>query len=243
MKSLFMSALLIMLIISACSEQTDEKSDSVSQVNSEPDTAQSITDHPCGILSRAEIDSIKQAVQDMTVDQVQKDEFAVLETSMGDIVVKFFPEIAPKHCRSFKRLAVSGFLNCTYFHRIIKGFVIQGGDILTRDDSPNNDGTGGPGYTVPAEFNDTSHDLGILSMARSSDPNSAGSQFFICLSREKTKALDGNYTVFGRVVKGLDVVQKIGNVAVEANPMTGEPSFPVEHVYLYRVYMINDGSL
>ena len=226
------------LFAAAC---TDEKTESDAAV--QMDSVQTASDSLCEPVSQAVIDSIKQVAQETKVEQVAQDEYAVLETSMGDIVVEFFPDVAPQHSRSFKRLATIGFFDCTYFHRVIEDFVIQGGDILTRDDSPLNDGTGGPGYNIPAEFNDIPHDLGVLSMARSSDPNSAGSQFFICLSRERTKPLDGQYTVFGKVVKGMDVVQEIGSTEVKENPATGEPSFPVEPVYLYRVYMINKADL
>ncbi|MBN1479040.1 peptidylprolyl isomerase [candidate division KSB1 bacterium] len=156
---------------------------------------------------------------------------------MGTIAIAFYSDIAPEHTRSFKRLVTSGFYNGTRFHRIIDTFMIQGGDILTRDDNPDNDGSGGPGYNVPAEFNNIPHDLGILSMARSQDPNSAGSQFFICLSRERTSALDGQYTAFGKVIGGLDVVQAIGKVEVRASRY-GEFSVPVEPVVIKSAYMV-----
>lgn len=138
------------------------------------------------------------------------DEVGVINTEFGDIVVEFFPDIAPLHTANFKKLARSGFYDGTTFHRVIPGFVIQGGDPNSKDSNPNNDGQGGPGYSLKAEFNDRPHIKGTLSMARSSDPNSAGSQFFICL--DKTPHLDGKYTNFGRVIKGLDVVDRIGNL-------------------------------
>jgi peptidyl-prolyl cis-trans isomerase B (cyclophilin B) len=156
---------------------------------------------------------------------------------MGTMAVAFYTDIAPEHTRSFKRLVTSGYYNGTRFHRIIDNFMIQGGDILTRDDNPDNDGTGGPGYNVPAEFNGIPHDLGILSMARAQNPNSAGSQFFLCLSREGTRGLDGQYTVFGKVVGGLDVLKAIGKVPVRPNKY-GENSAPVEPVYLINAYMV-----
>ena len=144
------------------------------------------------------------------------DEVAVIETDIGEIVLEFFPDIAPMHVANFKKLASYGFYDSTTFHRVVPGFVIQGGDPKSKDPYPENDGTGGPPWTVAAEFSETPHDKGILSMARSRDINSAGSQFFICLSREKTKQLDGQYTVFGKVIKGIEVVEKIG--AVERDP-------------------------
>lgn len=242
MRKLLTAGLMLLVTMTTCTNKNEKAMDSPSREKAKSESVQTRTDQPCEPVSSAVIDSILQVVQQTTVDQVKDDECAVLETSMGDIVVEFFPEKAPKHCRSFKRLAVSGYYDCTYFHRVLKGFVIQGGDILTRDENPDNDGTGGPGYTIPAEFNDTPHDLGILSMARSRDPNSAGSQFFICLSRERTKFLDGEYTVFGQVIEGLDVVKSIGEIDVNKNRM-GEPSVPVEPVYVYRVYMINKSDI
>ena len=139
--------------------------------------------------------------------EVAEDEVALIETDLGRIVLEFFPKVAPQHCGNFKRLANSGFYNGVKFHRVIAGFMIQGGDILTRDANPQNDGTGDPGYTIPAEFNDTPHDRGILSMARRGDPNSAGSQFFICVGA--AYQLNGQYTVLGRVIEGMEVADKI----------------------------------
>ncbi len=138
-------------------------------------------------------------------------EVGVIDTDLGKIVIEFFPDIAPLHVANFKKLAKAGFYDGTTFHRVIPEFVIQGGDPNSKDGDPYNDGTGGPPWTVAAEFSETPHDKGILSMARSGgDINSAGSQFFICLSRERTKSLDNQYTVFGRVIEGLEVVEKIG---------------------------------
>jgi len=189
------------------------------------------------ILTQDEINDILATVAATKVDQVGDRQVAVLETSVGTIVLAFYTDVAPEHCKGFKRLVTSGFYNGTKFHRIIDGFVIQGGDILTRDDNPDNDGTGGPGYNLPAEFNGIPHDLGIISMARSQDPNSAGSQFFICLSRQGTQALDGKYTVFAKVIGGLDVVQKLGKTPVRPNKY-GENSSPVQPVYIENAYMV-----
>ncbi len=132
---------------------------------------------------------------------------AVIDTKFGRIVIKFFPELAPNHVANFKKLAKKGFYNGTTFHRVIPGFMIQGGDSNSKDDDRSNDGSGGPGYTINAEFNKTDHKRGVLSMARSTDPNSAGSQFFICVNH--APHLNGQYTAFGEVVEGLDVVDKI----------------------------------
>jgi peptidyl-prolyl cis-trans isomerase B (cyclophilin B) len=132
---------------------------------------------------------------------------AVLETKFGEITLKFFPEIAPKHVNSFIELASSGFYDGTTFHRVVPGFVIQGGDPNSKSKDRSQHGTGGPGYTLEAEFSNTPHKRGTLSMARAADPNSAGSQFFICVA--DAAFLDGQYTVFGEVSEGMDVVDEI----------------------------------
>ncbi|MEE9257919.1 MAG: peptidylprolyl isomerase [Nitrospinaceae bacterium] len=131
----------------------------------------------------------------------------VIETMMGTIEVEFFEDKAPGHVKNFKDLAEKGFYDGTTFHRVIPGFMIQGGDPNTKGDDRSTYGTGGPGYSIDAEFNDISHDRGILSMARSQDPNSAGSQFYIVV--KDSHFLDGQYTVFGKVTQGMDVADKI----------------------------------
>lgn len=132
----------------------------------------------------------------------------LIKTKFGEMKVVLFPDLAPKHVESFLKLAKSGFYNGTIFHRVIPGFMIQGGDPYTKDPSKRSYyGMGGPGYTLPAEFNKIHHEAGILSAARTADPNSAGSQFFIMV--DKAPHLDGQYTVFGEVENGLDVAQKI----------------------------------
>ncbi len=139
---------------------------------------------------------------------------AKIQTKHGDIAIEFFPEVAPNHVENFKKLATSGFFDGTLFHRIVPGFVIQGGDPLTK--SPANKGrwgTGGPGWSVKAEFNKKKHSRGVLSMARSMDPNSAGSQFFIVL--KDSDFLNGQYTVFGKVISGMDVVDKIAGLKTD----------------------------
>jgi peptidyl-prolyl cis-trans isomerase B (cyclophilin B) len=161
------------------------------------------------LLTEEEIDDILIEIAQTHPQPVKEDERAVIETPYGRIVIQFFPEEAPVHCANFKRLAQAGFYNGTTFHRVIPGFMIQGGDILSRDDNRYNDGTGGPGYTIPAEFNSIHHGPGIVSMARAQDPNSAGSQFFIC--HKDAGFLDKEYTVFGKVTEGMDVVDKIAN--------------------------------
>lgn len=133
-------------------------------------------------------------------------EIAVLQTNYGVIKVRFFPEKAPRHVESFTKLSRDGFYDGTEFHRVIPGFMIQGGDPNSKTGN-GPVGTGGPGYKIPAEFNDIKHTRGILSAARSSDPNSAGSQFF--LMHQNSPHLDGQYSVFGEVIEGMEVVDKI----------------------------------
>jgi len=134
------------------------------------------------------------------------EEIAVITTPKGVIKFEFYPEDAPKHVAAFIELAQKGFYDGTKFHRVEPGFVVQGGDPLSKTDDPLV-GTGGPGYRLEAEFNARQHLEGTVAMARSMDPNSAGSQFYICLAPQP--GLDGQYTVFGQVVEGLDVVHQI----------------------------------
>ncbi len=131
----------------------------------------------------------------------------VIETKFGNIELKLFPDIAPGHVENFLKLAKSSFYDGTIFHRVIPGFMIQGGDPNSKGEDKSTHGTGGPGYAIDAEFNDKPHVRGTLSMARSRDPDSAGSQFFIVV--KKSSFLDHQYTVFGEVVSGLEVVDEI----------------------------------
>lgn len=136
---------------------------------------------------------------------------AIIKTKFGEMEIKFYPDVAPKHVENFVKLAKEGFYNGTIFHRVIPGFMIQGGDPNTKDSLKKETyGQGGPGYTINAEFSDIPHKRGIVSMARASDPNSAGSQFFIVV--EDSRFLDRKYTVFGEVTKGLGVADKIVNL-------------------------------
>ncbi len=132
---------------------------------------------------------------------------AVIETKFGNITLKFFPEVAPGHVKNFLDLAKKGFYDGTTFHRIIPGFMIQGGDPNSKSPDKSKHGMGGPGYTIKAEFNEKPHKRGTLSMARAGHPDSAGSQFFICV--KDAPFLDRQYTVFGEVVSGMDVADKI----------------------------------
>jgi peptidyl-prolyl cis-trans isomerase B (cyclophilin B) len=138
-----------------------------------------------------------------------------IKTEYGDITVEFYSDEAPKTVENFKKLARSGFYDGLIFHRIVPGFVIQGGDPHTKYTSNKGKwGTGGPGWNVKAEFNKNTHSRGILSMARSQDPDSAGSQFFIIL--KDSKFLDGKYTIFGKVISGMDIVDKIAAIRTDS---------------------------
>ena len=140
---------------------------------------------------------------------VSAQEIAVIETKFGKIEIQFFKDKAPGHVKNFKDLAKKGFYDGTIFHRVIPGFMVQGGDPNTKSDDRSNHGMGGPGYSIKAEFNDTPHKRGILSMARSQDPNSAGSQFYIVV--KDSAFLDGKYTAFGKVLSGMTVADQIVN--------------------------------
>ncbi|MDQ3280722.1 MAG: peptidylprolyl isomerase [Acidobacteriota bacterium] len=147
---------------------------------------------------------------------------AELHTTAGEIDIRFFPDVAPNHVKNFIDLAQQGFYNGTKFHRIIPGFMIQGGDPNSVSGSPNSWGTGGSPNRLRAEFNSVPHKRGIVSMARSSDPNSASSQFFIVTS--DSTFLDNQYTVFGQVTKGMDVADKIVNSPKGANDRPNDPT-------------------
>jgi peptidyl-prolyl cis-trans isomerase B (cyclophilin B) len=163
-------------------------------------------------------------------------EVAVIKTSAGEMVVEFWPDIAPKTVQNFKTLAQKGFYDGTAFHRIVKGFMIQGGDPLTKDVNREDEwGTGGPGHTIKAEFNDRPHQRGVISMARSQNPDSAGSQFFICLA--DAKFLDRNYTAFGRLIKGDEVLGKIGETPVKSSN-SGEKSKPLTRVAVETIKIV-----
>jgi peptidyl-prolyl cis-trans isomerase B (cyclophilin B) len=142
------------------------------------------------------------------------DEVAVIKTNQGEMVLEFYPDVAPKHVENFKTLAKKGFYDGTCFHRVIKDFMIQGGDPLTKDEAKKDRwGTGDPGYKIKAEFNKKPHVRGTLSAARSQDPDSAGCQFFIC--HGTPSFLNGQYTVYGQLIKGDDVLEKIATTPTE----------------------------
>jgi peptidyl-prolyl cis-trans isomerase B (cyclophilin B) len=163
-------------------------------------------------------------------------EVAIIKTSLGEMTVQFWPDVAPNTVENFKKLARQGFYDGTAFHRIIRGFMVQGGDPLTKDLGKEElYGTGDPGYKIKAEFNQKIHERGVLSMARSRDPNSAGSQFFICLGR--AEHLDNQYTAFGKVIKGEDVLTKIGDTPVGPS-RSGEPSKPKTRIEVQSIKIV-----
>jgi peptidyl-prolyl cis-trans isomerase B (cyclophilin B) len=168
-------------------------------------------------------------------------EVAVIKTSEGEMVVQFWTNAAPKTVENFKKLARDGFYDGTIFHRIIKGFMIQGGDPNSKDPAKESSyGAGGPGYKINAEFNDFPHVRGVISMARENDPDSAGSQFFICLG--SIPRLDHKYTTFGKLIKGDDVLDKIGDTAVTKNSM-GEQSKPTKRVVIENIKIVPADSV
>lgn len=164
-------------------------------------------------------------------------ELAVMTTDHGELVLEFWDDVAPGTVENFKKLAKEGFYDGTCFHRLIAGFMIQGGDPESRDDSKQHLwGTGGPGYTIKAEFNKRQHQRGVISMARSNHPDSAGSQFFICFA--DVPFLDGQYTCFGKVISGETVLETLEKTPVESSG-SGEKSKPVSKVGLESIKIVN----
>jgi peptidyl-prolyl cis-trans isomerase B (cyclophilin B) len=160
-------------------------------------------------------------------------EQAVIKTSYGEMTIAFWPDVAPKTVENFKKLARSGFYDGTAFHRVIKGFMIQGGCPNTKAGERGAPGTGGPGYQIKAEFNAKAHVRGVISMARSTNPDSAGSQFFIC--HGDARFLDRQYTAFGELVAGEDVLEKIANAPTGGG---GEKSTPVERLGIESIKIV-----
>jgi peptidyl-prolyl cis-trans isomerase B (cyclophilin B) len=162
-------------------------------------------------------------------------ENAIIKTSYGEMTLAFWPDVAPKTVENFKKLAREGFYDGTAFHRIIKGFMVQGGCPNTKTGKHGIPGTGDPGYKIKAEFNAKSHVRGVISMARASNPDSAGCQFFIC--HGDAKFLDKHYTAFGELIKGDDVLERIANVPTKSE-RGGEKSTPIDRVELESVKIV-----
>jgi peptidyl-prolyl cis-trans isomerase B (cyclophilin B) len=168
-------------------------------------------------------------------------EVAIIKTTAGELVVEFWSDVAPKTVENFKTLANKGFYDGTAFHRIVKGFMIQGGDPLTKDPGAERSwGTGDPGYKIKAEFNERPHVRGVLSMARSQHPDSAGSQFFICLA--DARFLDKQYTAFGKLIKGDDVLGRLGDTPTTSGN-SGERSKPLSRVGVESVKIVPADSV
>src|SRR5436189_6319090 len=189
------------------------------------------------ILAAAALAEEKKETSPMSTSN----EVAVIKTNEGELVVQFWTDAAPNTIENFKKLARQGLYDGTIFHRIVKGFMIQGGDPNSKDPAKEDSyGQGGPGYKVKAEFNNHSHDRGVISMARGPDPDSAGSQFFICLT--PVHRLDHQYTTFGKLIKGDDVLEKIGDTSVSRNSM-GEPSKPTKRVVIESIKIVPADSV
>ena len=182
------------------------------------------------VLDEAQINKILQTVKNTPAVPVKPNEFGFIKTNYGLIKLKFYPQKAPNTCANFKRLANAGFFNGTTFHRVVTDFVVQGGDIMSRDADRSNDGTGEIGYTIDAEITDLLHERGSIAMARKGDDlNSASSQFYICL--KKLTNLDGSDTVFAQVVEGMDVVDRIAAVNRDGRDN------PIERVEMFKVWV------
>jgi peptidyl-prolyl cis-trans isomerase B (cyclophilin B) len=193
------------------------------------------------LRSEDKVEENKETKETTPMSEKNTKEVAVIKTSEGEMVAEFWSDVAPNTVENFKKLAKAGFYDGTAFHRIVKGFMVQGGDPLTKDTANEaRYGTGDPGYKIKAEFNKKSHERGVLSMARSQDPDSAGSQFFICLG--SPKFLDGQYTTFGRLIKGDDVLTKIGDTDVTTSG-SGEKSKPTKRITVESIKIVPADSV
>jgi peptidyl-prolyl cis-trans isomerase B (cyclophilin B) len=172
------------------------------------------------------------SLQNTTTPDAAIGETATIKTTAGDMTFAFYTDVAPGTVANFKKLAREGFYNGTAFHRIMRGFMIQGGCPNTKPGATGTPGTGGPGYQIKAEFNSKPHRRGVISMARSQDPDSAGSQFFVC--HDEAGFLNRNYTAFGNLIAGDDVLDKIATTPVERS-FGGEVSKPIERIEVLEV--------
>ncbi len=218
------SAMGLALILGGCSQApTDAQAGSGNSAAPGTETTSGTSPAPQEALSRPPKVAAAPADSTPIADRKPKagDEVAVMETSLGRVVLMFFPDKAPNTIANFKYLASKGFYDGIRFHRIIADFMIQGGDPNTKAGDPATWGSGGPGYTIEDEFSDIKHVPGILSMANTGAPNSAGSQFFIMVSTRPP--LDGHYSAFGKVVDGMDAVEKIRIVHTGENDRPDDP--------------------
>jgi len=195
----------------------------------------------CAQADKKEAEKKDDKKEEVKPAKADAQEVAVIKTTEGEMVIEFWPDVAPKTVENFKTLARKGFYDGTAFHRIVKGFMVQGGDPLSKDASKEELwGTGDPGYKIKAEFNDRSHQRGVISMARSQDPDSAGSQFFICLG--DASFLDKKYTAFGKLIKGDDVLGRIGDTPTTPN-RGGEKSKPAKRVGVEHIKIVPADSV
>jgi len=219
----WLPALASSVLLFGCGQTTEGNPDASPATPAASESAPP-TSPASGQKQKAPLPSSDQSKTDPQKREPQNgDPVGVIDTGKGKIVVMFFPDKAPTHVANFQGLASDKFYDGTKFHRTMPGFMIQGGDPNTKTADQSSWGQGGPGYSVKAEFNDIHHARGILSMARSGDPDSAGSQFFIMVG--DNSSLDGQYTVFGKVVKGMDVADAI--VALPSEPGSGTAKQPV----------------
>ena len=200
----------LMLAMISCGQQTQTTQTTATTTTATTTTAPTVTTAPAPPASE------EKPMSDY------EGKVAELHTTAGDITIRFFPDVAPNHVKNFIDLAEKGFYNGTKFHRVIPGFMIQGGDPNTISGSPYSWGTGGSGKNVAAELNSIHHARGVVSMARSNDPNSASSQFFICVA--DAGSLDNQYTAFGKVTKGMEVADKIVNAPRNASDRPDNPT-------------------
>jgi cyclophilin family peptidyl-prolyl cis-trans isomerase len=200
----------------ACSAPTSEQATTETTAT----TATEVSSETAATTTTTQTAQTATASQETSMAQYEN-KVAELKTSKGEIHIRFFPDVAPNHVRNFIDLAQKGFYNGTKFHRVIPGFMIQGGDPNTKSGDPGTWGTGGSGQNVRAEFNAVPHRRGIVSMARSQNPNSASSQFFIVVA--DSTFLDNQYTVFGQVTKGMEVADAIVNAPRGAQDRPNDP--------------------
>ena len=218
MKNLICAALALVVVACAPANNTNTASETAAATA----TASTTTNTTAAPTTGGAPAATPKAAEEERPMSYYENKIAELHTSSGEIDIRFFPDKAPGHVKNFIDLAEKGFYNGSKFHRVIPGFMIQGGDPNTISGDPSTWGTGGSGKNIPAEFNDVHHKRGIVSMARSNDPNSASSQFFICVA--DAGFLDRQYTVFGEVTKGMDVADKIVNAPRGAQDRPNSPT-------------------
>lgn len=219
MKIHLYGVLIVTLVVCSCARRDTTVTTTTTETTATTETAATtettVTETAAAPPAPAKITEEKKPMDN-------KDKVAVLKTTAGDIEIRFFPDVAPNHVKNFIELSEKGFYNGTKFHRVIPGFMIQGGDPNTKSDDAMSWGTGGSGKNLKAEFNRVPHKRGIVSMARAQSPDSASSQFFIVV--KDSNFLDNQYTVFGQVTKGMDVADKIVSAPRGANDRPNNPT-------------------